>query len=145
MSDFTAELIAICRSFGVFEREQVCCGTVTVPQCLVLQTLLEQPRDVAGLSDLSCVTPSAMTRLVDGLEKNGWVTRERDPNDRRRIFVTLTDAGRAEATRLRDMTERSVQAVLQRIPRDKRAQVVEAVALVRKALDEARAALETCC
>jgi hypothetical protein len=27
--------------FAMLEREQVCCGTVTVAQCVVLQTLLE--------------------------------------------------------------------------------------------------------
>lgn len=145
MNDFTTELIAICRMFGAFEREQVCCGAVTVPQCLVLQALLDEGRDINGLADLSRVTASAMTRLVDGLEKNGWVTRDRDPEDRRRIVVRLTASGKAEATRLRELTAASVGAVLELIPKQKRAQVLESVKLVRAALEGARTALDGCC
>ena len=145
MNDFSSELIAICRMFGVFEREQVCCGTVTVPQCLVLQALLDEGRDINGLADFSRVTASAMTRLVDGLEKHGWVTRDRDPEDRRRIVVRLTASGKAEAIRLRGLTEASVLAVLDRIPKQKRAQVLESVKLVRTALEGARSALDACC
>jgi DNA-binding MarR family transcriptional regulator len=145
MTDFSSELIAICRIFGVFEREQVCCGTVTVPQCLVLQALLEEERDINGLAELSHVTASAMTRLVDGLEKNGWIERERGADDRRRIVVTLTASGRAEAERLRSLTDRSVEAVLSKIPKDKRAQVLESVHLVREALEGARDTLKNCC
>ena len=143
--EFTSELIAISRIFGVFEREQVCCGTVTVPQCLVLQALLEGESDINGLAELSHVTASAMTRLVDGLEKNDWVTRERGADDRRRILVRLTPGGRTEAERLRSLTEQSVNAVLDNIPKGKRAQVMESVHLVRQALEGARDALNNCC
>ncbi|RLB48267.1 MAG: hypothetical protein DRI90_25545, partial [Deltaproteobacteria bacterium] len=70
MSDLTAELVRICRHFGVFERESVCCGSVTVPQCLVLQELLEAPRDMSALAAQAGASLSAMTRLVDGLERH---------------------------------------------------------------------------
>ena len=145
MKEFTSELIAISRIFGVFEREQVCCGTVTVPQCLVLQGLLEGESDINGLAEQSHVTASAMTRLVDGLEKNDWIRRERGADDRRRILVTLTESGRAEAERLRSLTELSVDAVLDKIPANKRAQVMESVHLVRQALEGARDTLKNCC
>ena len=145
MKEFTSELIAISRIFGVYEREQVCCGTVTVPQCLVLQALRDGDSDVNGLAELSHVTASAMTRLVDGLEKNGWVTRERSDEDRRRIMVALTESGRAEAERLYMLTQRSVDAVLEKIPANKRAQVIESIQLVRRALEGARDTLNNCC
>lgn len=35
----------------------------------------------------------AMTRLLDQLEANGWVQRERDTGDRRIVRVSLTPAG----------------------------------------------------
>lgn len=44
----------------------------------------------------------AMTRLVDTLEKNGWVTRERSADDRRIVNLALTEAGRSVALRCRD-------------------------------------------
>lgn len=43
----------------------------------------------------------AMTRLVDTLEQRGWLTRDRDTDDRRIIKLTLTDDGRTVADRCR--------------------------------------------
>ncbi len=145
MSEFTQELIAICRTFGIFEREAVCCGEVTVAQCLALQELLSGPRDIASLAESSGVTSSATTRLVDGLEKSGWVVRRRADDDRRRIEVELTQPGRELAERLHAQTEASVSAVVSRIPRAKRAQVLESLRLVRTALGQSKAALAGCC
>ena len=45
------------------------------------------------LSSLLAVDASDMVRLVDSLEKLGWVKRDRDPKDRRRQIVTATKKG----------------------------------------------------
>ncbi len=37
------------------------------------------------------LTSGAVTGLIDRLEAGGWVRRERDPKDRRRVFVHLAD------------------------------------------------------
>lgn len=145
MSPFSRELVAISRSFGMFEREAVCCGTISVSQCVALQALLEQSLDVAGVATVLGVTPSAATRLVDGLEEKGWVERQRDPEDRRRIELALTKSGRREAERLRELTERAIQAVFACIPASKRAQVAESLSLLSKAVEQARGTLRSCC
>lgn len=44
----------------------------------------------------------AMTRVIDGLEERGWVSRERDTGDRRVVNLALTPAGREAAERGRD-------------------------------------------
>ena len=36
----------------------------------------------------------SMTRLIDSLEKNGYVIRRHDPNDRRSNLIHLTTSGR---------------------------------------------------
>ena len=145
MNPFARELVAICRAFGVFERETVCCGTVSVPQCVALQALLEAPLDVATLGDRLGVTPSAATRLVDGLESRAWVERLRDDADRRRIEVSLTPTGRAEAERLQGLTAQATEAILHAIPANKRAQVTESVRLLREAVEKAQGAVAGCC
>src|SRR5262249_24649192 len=48
------------------------------------------PSDLAQALLLSTGT---MTNRIDRLERNGWVVRHPDPEDRRGIFVQLTDAG----------------------------------------------------
>ncbi|WP_204139604.1 MarR family winged helix-turn-helix transcriptional regulator [Halomicronema sp. CCY15110] len=49
-----------------------------------------KPTDLYGLLMLSS---GAMTNRIDRLEKEGLVTRLRDPNDRRSVMVQLTDQG----------------------------------------------------
>ena len=145
MNDAVRELVALCRAYTLVEREAVCCGTVSVAQCVALQELLDGPRDVAALADNAGTTPGAATRLVDGLERAGWVERARHPEDRRRVLVALTEDGRDEALRLQRATASTVDAVLRRIPKDRHAQVIESLGLLREALEGARGAGESCC
>ena len=53
-----------------------------------------QPRTPAELAKLTGVTRATMTGLVDTLERDGLVRREPDPDDRRMMFVDLTERGR---------------------------------------------------
>lgn len=49
-------------------------------------------RDLAGKL---LVSGANVTKLIDAVERKGWVRRERDKADRRYIVVHLTDAGQA--------------------------------------------------
>jgi DNA-binding MarR family transcriptional regulator len=51
------------------------------------------PRTPAELADAANVTRATMTGLVDTLERDGFVKRERDPDDRRMMSVSLTSRG----------------------------------------------------
>ena len=54
------------------------------------------------LSELLNVDASDMVRLIDSLEDHGWVTRDRDPKDRRRQIVEATKKGKKALTKLGD-------------------------------------------
>lgn len=43
--------------------------------------------------------PTAVMALR-GMEKQGWITRERSTQDRRKVFIRLTEAGRALRARM---------------------------------------------
>lgn len=145
MNPITSELVRICRYFTAFERGAVCCGTVTVPQCLVMQELLGGARDLGSLAAFAGTSASAMTRLVDGLERKGWVERRRDAEDRRRVVIALTADGAAEATRLQRLTDVAVEAVLRFIPEADRPDVLRVMTLVRAAMAQAGGELTRCC
>jgi DNA-binding MarR family transcriptional regulator len=51
------------------------------------------PRTPAELAEAAGVTRATMTGLVDTLERDGYVTREPDPEDRRMLSVRLTPKG----------------------------------------------------
>ena len=144
MSAVVEDVIAFCRMFSSFEREEICCGTVSPAQCVLLQTLTEGEWDVSGLASQSRVTKGAMTRLVDGLETRGWVARDKAEDDGRRVLVSLTSDGRKEAKRLHRLTERSIATILEAIPKAEREQVVQRLHLLRKAAEQTRSELDCC-
>lgn len=63
---------------------------------LVLMTLSERPDRrlaMSRLAKLACASLSRLSHVVARLEDNGWVRRERDPDDGRVQIAVLTDAG----------------------------------------------------
>jgi len=144
MSSLVEDIIAFCRMFSSFEREEICCGTVSPAQCVLLQTLTEGEWDVSTLASHARVTKGAMTRLVDGLEKRSWVTRKKAEDDARRVLVSLTPDGKKEAKRLHRLTEKSIATILNRIPKPDRPQVIRSLNLLRTAADQTRTHLDCC-
>jgi DNA-binding MarR family transcriptional regulator len=144
MSTVVDDIVAFCRMFAMLERDQVCCGTVTVAQCMVLQTLLEGTWDASTLASHARVTKGAMTRLLDGLESRGFVERHQDPNDGRRSLIELTAAGTKEARRLAGMTENAIALIMSRFPKDKRKAAIAMISDFRKAAEEVRDQIDCC-
>ena len=73
-------------------------GKVTLAQAAILFLLKEKDRRyMSEMGQVIAVDKSAMTRLVDRLEKAGLVKRRIDPENRRAISILLTPAGRREA------------------------------------------------
>lgn len=138
------DVIAFCRMFAVFEREEICCGTVTPAQCVLLQTLRSSEWDVSSLAAHTRVTKGAMTRLIDGLERRGWVGREQSDEDGRRFVISLTAEGEKESKRLVELTENSIATILGRIPENERDQVIRSLHLLREAAEQTRSQLDCC-
>jgi DNA-binding MarR family transcriptional regulator len=74
---------------------------VTYEQWGVLVMILKERGDTAAVLSrmMECDTGS-MTRMLDRLEAKGLVVRTRSTDDRRRVQLDLTEAGRDKAERL---------------------------------------------
>ena len=64
-------------------------------QTFALSSLAHGATTSSELAEEMGITLPSATSLVDRLVKNGWVTREPDPNDRRIIRLGVTDQGMA--------------------------------------------------
>jgi DNA-binding MarR family transcriptional regulator len=96
VADIFSLLDRIARNLREIKRKTVNQVELTPPQYQTLRLLWErdsQPfRDLAAAN--GCTRPT-MTGIVDTLEKNGLVTRQPNPDDRRSLLVTLSERGKA--------------------------------------------------
>ena len=68
----------------------------------VLLRLARAPQRRLRMTELAqrvMISPSGLTRVVDGLVEEGLVERQRDDADARVVFARLTDAGRERVRR----------------------------------------------
>ena len=85
---------------GRFHRELAAHG-LTFPQWFLVKSLRHAGRlTVKELADLLGVTPANVTGIVDRLERDGFVTRSRSSEDRRVVYVRLTESGHAKAAEI---------------------------------------------
>lgn len=89
---------------------------LTEPQLTVLEVLGELERmKPSDLTPLLATSPAAVTMLLDRMEKNSLIQRERDLNDRRIVWVTISEKGRHEVLRGLQIRDAFLSSVLSRI------------------------------
>ncbi len=81
------------------------------------------PASQATLGRRLGIDRSDMAAVVGELERDGLIGRERDPQDKRRNVVTLTDAGAAALRRLQTRVDAAQEAVLEPLSPAERAQL----------------------
>jgi DNA-binding MarR family transcriptional regulator len=90
--------------------------SLTESQLTVLEYLLSQEKmKPSDLLEFLATTPAAVTTLLDRMEKNGLIVRERDERDRRMVWIVVTDKGRTECERGVQVRESYLDGCLDRI------------------------------
>lgn len=84
------------------------------------------------LSQGEGVTGPAVAETLRRLESDGFVGRTRDPDDGRRVVVTLTDAGRASLDDRDRAVLGRIQDALARLDDDERAALAAVLPLLEK-------------
>jgi MarR family 2-MHQ and catechol resistance regulon transcriptional repressor len=103
---------------------------LTISQFGVLEAIYHLgPMHQNRLAEKILKSSGNLTLVIDNLEKRGFVTRERDPQDRRCMTVHLTEAGR---TLIESIFPRHVGIVVQEINVLTREEQNQLAALCRK-------------
>lgn len=105
---------------------------VSVSEAMALARLAEGPTSQQRLAIHLALEKSTVSRLVDAMVAKGWVSKAKDPDNRRFQIVKLTPAGSAEAAAVTDAIRRRRARILSALtPEERRAVAVALPALVR--------------
>jgi DNA-binding MarR family transcriptional regulator len=79
---------------------------VTAAQVIVIARLVdgEQRKSASDLCKDMSYDAGAMTRMIDRLESKGLIRRARCPQDRRLVYLEMTEQGRAAYPRMREIS-----------------------------------------
>jgi DNA-binding MarR family transcriptional regulator len=79
-------------------------GQMTIAQLRILARLNQEVFTITGLAEWQGVSPPAMSKMVDILEKKAWIERIPHANDRRQVGLRLTPEGKKYFLSLRKST-----------------------------------------
>jgi DNA-binding MarR family transcriptional regulator len=135
---FRETLTRLYQRFNALQRGEKRCFGVTMTQCVTLELLQQEgPKTVRELADALGLDTSTVTRVVDVLVRDELLSRARDEErDRRRVYVSLTEAGEQLAEQLEACADEYCERILVRIPRGQREDVHHALRLLVDAIDE---------
>ncbi|GIO30680.1 MULTISPECIES: MarR family winged helix-turn-helix transcriptional regulator [Paenibacillus] len=122
---------AAVRTFWRGLESEVCkemASALTGPQMYMLHYIhRERQCKLTQVAEMLEVKPSAVTVMVDRLEKAGYVVRANDPADRRAILVEVTPLGEEVLARAVRKRDEIVEEHLARLTPDERRLVTELV------------------
>lgn len=95
----------------------------------------EGPSRATDIADLLGLAPRTVTEGLDGLERDGLVRRDPDPDDRRAKRVSLTDAGREAIAATEPLRIELVERIFGSLSDAERASLDTTLARLSDALD----------
>ena len=79
---------------------------------------VEEPRNMSVIANMLSVTVSTLTTNMNGLEKKGYIRRERGQEDKRVVYATLTEKGRKAFYHHRDFHKKMIRAIVKDLNED---------------------------
>lgn len=78
---------------------------------IIEQIGVGEPRNMSEIAHRLSVTVSTLTTNMNGLEKKGYIKRERGLTDKRVVYVTLTEKGKGAFYHHRDFHKKMIKAI----------------------------------
>lgn len=136
MRDIFMDLRRIMRAMDVHSRELAGSHGLTGPQMLCLREVAARGSLTTGSLALAvALSPATLTGILDRLEVRGLVSRERRPEDKRRVLVSLTAVGRQMAQELPSPLQVRFTDKLLDLPPDEQAAIRKALGSVAKMME----------
>ncbi len=110
---------------------------LSIAQMFVLRYLTtDKPKDLASMSEFLGVSKPTVTGIMNTLEKEGFITRKRDREDRRRIETTLTQRALDVFIRFETLSDFLINGLIQSLPVDLLSKLNENILSLTEKLSE---------
>jgi DNA-binding MarR family transcriptional regulator len=121
----------VMRTIGRATRSEAVKNAQLLPQQYrLLNAIARRPRTLGQIARMQGVTPATATTLVTTLENRGWVAREHDQDDRRRVVVSLTQEGECRLAKCRSVVESAMAENLSALSDDQLQRLVDGLAVL---------------
>jgi DNA-binding MarR family transcriptional regulator len=118
----------ITRSVALHSRQLAACSHITGPQLVCLRTVMQKgPMTATAISREVHVSPSTVVGILDRLEDKGLIERERGREDRRIVFITVTEAGRQLVRDTPSPLQQKLADALKALPAEERATITSSL------------------
>lgn len=81
---------------------------------------INEPRSMSVIAKKLSVTVGTLTTNMNGLEKKGYILRERSAEDKRVVLVTLTERGRKAFFHHRDFHKNMIKSIVKGLDEDEK-------------------------
>jgi DNA-binding MarR family transcriptional regulator len=116
------------RLYQFRDRNVICCHDISVTQCYAMQTLGRgDGMSLGALAKDLMLDKSTTSRVVETLERKGYVTRQTDPNDARVLVLRLTREGNALRRRIERECIEEEKALLANVSPEVRRATIEVI------------------
>lgn len=105
-------------------------GITTSTQMLILQTLARGATTQANIISILGIAAPTLSKQIDALEKCGYVAREIDRDDRRRMLVQLTATGEAKMNQANELIVHGMAQALEGCGEEQLRHVSEALDVI---------------
>ncbi|HJV47339.1 MAG TPA: MarR family transcriptional regulator [Bacillota bacterium] len=123
------------RLFHLLDQNVTPCGFHLSPsQVFALQELEAETTTIGELSDKLLLERSTVSRLVDGLVKGGFITRELNEDNRREVLVSLSDKGRKSLHHVLEQSFHFYESILEQLTDYEQSQILQGMELFTQSL-----------
>lgn len=110
-------------------------GNFTMPQTMIIYNLANHGKmKISELSEKMGLTNSTVSGIVDRLEDQGVVFRERSTEDRRVVYVQFTPEHKKNYQDLNDNLDKKFNEMLAAIPQGQMETIIESLNVLKETL-----------
>ena len=144
--DLHEALNQLVRVYQFRDRDRICCYDVSVTQCYAVETLVKRGAlRLQVLAEEMFLDKSTASRVIDTLERTGYVSRVEDDEDRRAVRIQATDSGRELYEKIRADLIAEERAMIENISAEARQGALSLLRQITRATEIRCGLVNECC